>query len=120
MKNTTLLVALCLLLASCKSTPQQPSDTADTASSEVEADTEPASVPQSQRATPVPRAEDDYEDHEPDTFWSQMTLTGIRGERRGEELSLLPVTETTWAQWKTRLHLRLSGQGASFWADRRE
>lgn len=37
------------------------------------------------------------------TYWNQILQKAIRGPRLGKTLSLLPVTETTWAQWR-RMH----------------
>jgi len=34
------------------------------------------------------------------TFWSQMLMKGIKGERTGQRLANLPVVETTWERWK--------------------
>jgi hypothetical protein len=39
-------------------------------------------------------------DRASETLWSQMLLTGISGPRAGERLETLPVTETTWRQWR--------------------
>ena len=34
------------------------------------------------------------------TFWNQMLLRAVSGPRAGEALTILPVTETTWARWR--------------------
>ncbi|MFT6395296.1 MAG: hypothetical protein ACJAYU_000038 [Bradymonadia bacterium] len=38
-------------------------------------------------------------DIEDPIFWNQMLLQGVSGPRAGEQLEILPVTETTWARW---------------------
>jgi len=36
-----------------------------------------------------------------DSLWSQILATSIRGDRTGEELTLVPSTTTTWAEWRS-------------------
>jgi len=35
-----------------------------------------------------------------ESYWSQILATAIRGERTGEQLTLVPSTTTTWAEWR--------------------
>ncbi len=44
-----------------------------------------------------------YDRRDDETLYPQMFFTGITGNRKGESLTLLPITETTWRTWK-RLH----------------
>lgn len=37
-----------------------------------------------------------------DSYWSQLLAKAICGPRRGERLSLLPATMTTWGEWTDR------------------
>ncbi len=39
-------------------------------------------------------------DRQSESFFSQMTFTGIKGEQKGVKLELLPIVETTWKRWK--------------------
>lgn len=39
-------------------------------------------------------------DQETESLWSQLLLSSIAGKRKGEELSPLPVIQTTWERWK--------------------
>ncbi len=42
-----------------------------------------------------------YDRRDNETLYPQMIFTGIQGLRRGQELLLQPVVETTWGYWKT-------------------
>ncbi|MEE8408410.1 MAG: DUF3179 domain-containing (seleno)protein [Myxococcota bacterium] len=39
-------------------------------------------------------------DHASDSLWPQLWGGGVSGQRSGDWLTMLPATETTWAQWK--------------------
>ena len=39
-------------------------------------------------------------DRRDDTLYPQITFTSLNGPRKGEQLKLAPVVETTWAMWK--------------------
>ncbi len=41
-------------------------------------------------------------DRESESLWSQLMLKAISGRRRGEKLTLLAATHTTWGQWQKR------------------
>ena len=41
-----------------------------------------------------------YDRRDGRSLYPQMTFTGVRGPRKGEDLRLLPLTETTWGTWK--------------------
>lgn len=41
-------------------------------------------------------------DRATDSLWSQLHATAIRGPNRGEQLSLVPSTFTTWGTWRDR------------------
>jgi len=41
-------------------------------------------------------------DRESESLWSQLMLKAISGSRRGETLTLLAATYTTWGEWQTR------------------
>jgi len=40
-------------------------------------------------------------DHETDSLWSQIAGMAVTGELAGTPLELLPITQTTWARWKS-------------------
>ncbi len=42
-----------------------------------------------------------YDRRDNSTLYPQLLFTGIEGPRLGERLEQIPVTETTWATWKT-------------------
>jgi len=44
-----------------------------------------------------------YDRRDNETLYPQIYFTGISGGRKGESLTLLPITETKWSTWK-RLH----------------
>ncbi len=39
-------------------------------------------------------------DRQSESLWSQLMATAIRGPRTGDQLTLLPSTLTTWAEWQ--------------------
>lgn len=39
-------------------------------------------------------------DHQTGTLWSQFLREGVRGELKGTELEVVPVTQTTWETWR--------------------
>jgi hypothetical protein len=39
-------------------------------------------------------------DRSTESLWSQLMATAIRGERTGDQLTILPSTLTTWAEWR--------------------
>ncbi len=41
-------------------------------------------------------------DRQTESLWSQLMLKAISGQRRGEELTLLAATHTSWAEWQKR------------------
>ncbi len=41
-----------------------------------------------------------YDRRDGATLYTQLAFKGVSGPRRGDELELLPVVETTWATWK--------------------
>lgn len=41
-------------------------------------------------------------DRASESLWSQLMLKAISGPRRGETLTLLPATHSTWGEWKKR------------------
>ena len=41
-------------------------------------------------------------DRESESLWSQLMLKAISGQRRGEMLTLLAATYTTWSEWQKR------------------
>ncbi len=41
-------------------------------------------------------------DRESESLWSQLMLQAISGRRRGEALTLLAATHTTWGEWQKR------------------
>ncbi len=41
-------------------------------------------------------------DRDSESLWSQLMLQAISGPRRGETLTLLAATHTTWGEWQTR------------------
>lgn len=41
-------------------------------------------------------------DRESESLWSQLMLKAISGRRRGETLTLLAATHTTWGEWQKR------------------
>jgi len=41
-------------------------------------------------------------DRESESLWSQLMLKAISGQRRGETLTLLAATHTTWGEWQKR------------------
>ena len=41
-------------------------------------------------------------DRESESLWSQLMLKAISGERRGETLTLLAATHTSWGEWQKR------------------
>lgn len=53
------------------------------------------------------------------TLWSQMLQRGIRGSELGDRLSMGPITETTWGQWRrmwpdTRVASDDTGHGRNY------
>jgi len=41
-------------------------------------------------------------DKKTESLWSQIGKKAISGKRKGEELTILPATHTTWSDWSTR------------------
>ena len=39
-------------------------------------------------------------DHQTNTLWSQFLRKGVKGPLAGQELEVIPVTQTTWALWR--------------------
>lgn len=42
------------------------------------------------------------EDRQTESHWSQIAATAIRGPQTGQQLSLVPATLLTWAEWQQR------------------
>ncbi|MEM8908220.1 MAG: DUF3179 domain-containing protein [Bacteroidota bacterium] len=40
-------------------------------------------------------------DRDSDSYWSQMSLNCVNGDRIGEVIETFPIIETTWATWKS-------------------
>ncbi|MEZ0123375.1 MAG: DUF3179 domain-containing protein [Candidatus Reddybacter sp.] len=52
-------------------------------------------------------------DRESESLWSQLMLQAISGQRRGEALTLLAATYTSWGEWQKRYPSTLLLSGAS-------
>ena len=54
-------------------------------------------------------------DHQTRTLWSQFLRKGVKGDLKGTELDVIPVTQTTWETWKglhpDTLMMRTGGLG---------